>query len=105
MRDGRFRRAYIGIGGGPRPLPPRIAERLGRRSGVEVVDVAESSPAARAGLRPEDLLVSLAGTPVTGVGDLQRLMTEELIGTPVDVLVVREGRELRLRLVPDELVV
>jgi hypothetical protein len=42
---------------------------------------------------------------VTGVGDLQRLMTEELIGTPVDVLVVREGRELKLRLVPDELVV
>jgi serine protease Do len=105
MRDGRFRRAYIGIGGGPRPLPPRIAERLGRRSGVEVVDVAESSPAARAGLRPEDLLVALGGAPVTGVGDLQRLMTEELIGTPVDVLVVREGRELRLRLVPDELVV
>jgi serine protease Do len=105
MRDGRFRRAYIGIGGGPRPLPPRIAERLGRRSGVEVVDVAESSPAARAGLRPEDLLVALAGAPVTGVGDLQRLMTEELIGTPVDVLVVREGRELKLRLVPDELVV
>jgi serine protease Do len=105
MRDGRFRRAYIGIGGGPRPLPPLIAERLGRRSGVEVVDVAESSPAARAGLRPEDLLVALAGAPVTGVGDLQRLMTEELIGTPVDVLVVREGRELKLRLVPDELVV
>jgi serine protease Do len=105
MRDGRFRRAYIGIGGGPRPLPPLIAERLGRRSGVEVVDVAESSPAARAGLRPEDLLVALAGAPGTGVGDLQRLMTEELIGTPVDVLVVREGRELKLRLVPDELVV
>jgi S1-C subfamily serine protease len=105
MREGRFRRAYIGIGGGPRPLPPRIAGRLGRRSGVEVVDVAESSPAARAGIRPEDLLVALDGTPVTGVGELQRLMTEELIGTPVDVLVVREGRELVLRLVPDELVV
>ena len=105
MRDGRFRRAYIGIGGGPRPLPPRIAERLGRRTGVEVVDVATSSPAARAGIRPEDLLVALGGTPVTGVGDLQRLMTEELIGTPVDVLVVREGREQVLHLVPDELVV
>jgi S1-C subfamily serine protease len=105
MRDGRFRRAYIGIGGGPRPLPPRIAERLGRRSGVEVVDVAVSSPAARAGLRAEDLLVALAAKPVTGVGDLQRLMTEDLIGTPVDILVVREGRELTLRLVPEELIV
>jgi serine protease Do len=105
MRDGRFRRAYIGIGGGPRPLPPRVAERLGRRTGVEVVDVVEPSPAARAGLRPEDLLVALDGAPLTGVGDLQRLMTEELIGTPVDLLVVREGRELTLRLVPEELVV
>jgi serine protease Do len=105
MRDGRFRRAYIGIGGGPRPLPPRVAQRLGRRSGVEVVDVVASSPAARAGLRSEDLLVALGGTPVTGVGDLQRLMTEELIGTAVDLVVIREGRELTLRLVPEELVV
>jgi serine protease Do len=104
MREGRFRRAYIGIAGGPRPLPPRIATRLGRTAGVEVVDVVEASPAARAGLRPEDLLVAVGGAPVTGVGDLQRLMTEDLIGRAVDVVVVREGRELALKLVPDELV-
>jgi serine protease Do len=105
MRDGRFRRAYIGIAGGPRPLPPRISARIGRRSGVEVLEVAERSPAARAGLRPEDLVVALGDAPVTGVADLQRLMTDELIGTAVDVVVVRAGRELTLRLVPDELVV
>jgi serine protease Do len=105
MRDGRFRRAYIGIAGGPRPVPPRMAAQLGRRTGVEVVDVVESSPAARAGLRPEDLVVALDGAPVTGVADLQRLMTEELIGTAVDLVVIREGRELTLPLVPEELVV
>jgi serine protease Do len=105
MREGRFRRAYIGIAGGPRPLPPRIAAQLGRRAGVEVVEVADASPAARAGLRPEDLVVELDGAPVTGVGDLQRLMTEELIGRAVDVAVVREGRQLTVRLVPEELVV
>ena len=104
MHEGRFRRAYIGIAGGPRPLPPRVAAQLGRNAGVEVVDVVEASPAARAGLRPEDLLVALGGTPVTGVGDLQRVMTEDLIGLAVDVVVIREGRELTLRLVPDELV-
>jgi S1-C subfamily serine protease len=104
MHEGRFRRAYIGIAGGPRPLPPRIAAQLGRNAGVEVVDVVEASPAARAGLRPEDLLVALGGTPVTGVGDLQRVMTEDLIGLAVDVIVIREGRELTLRLIPDELV-
>ena len=104
MRDGRFRRAYIGIAGGPRPLPPRMAARLGRRTGVEVVDVVQASPAATAGLRPEDVVVALGGAPVTGVGDLQREMIEELIGTAVDVVVVRDGRELTLRLVPEELV-
>jgi serine protease Do len=105
MRDGRFRRAYIGIGGGPRPLPPRVAARLGRRTGVEVVDVVEGSPAARAGLRSEDLVVAIGGTPVTGVADVQRLLTEELIGTSVEVALVREGRELTVRLFPEELVV
>ena len=53
MRDGRFRRAYIGIAGGPRPLPPRVAARLGRQSGVEIVEVAAGSPAAEAGLRSD----------------------------------------------------
>jgi S1-C subfamily serine protease len=105
MRDGRFRRAYLGIAGGPRPLPPRVAARLSQRSGVEVLEVAEGSPAARAGLRPEDLVVALGDAPVAGVADLQRLMTDELIGTGVDVVVIRAGRELTLRLVPDELVV
>ena len=104
MHEGRFRRAYIGIAGGPRPLPPRVAARLGRSAGVEVVDVVDASPAARAGLRPEDLLVAVGGAPVTGVADLQRLMTVDLIGQAVDVVVVREGQELTLRLVPDELV-
>ena len=105
MREGRFRRAYIGIAGGPRPLPPRMAARRQQQTGVEVVDVVAGSPAARAGLRAEDLLVALGDTPVRGVGDLQLLMTEELIGSAVDVVVIREGRELTLRLVPEELVV
>jgi S1-C subfamily serine protease len=104
MRDGRFRRSYIGIAGGPRPLPPRVAAQVGRRTGVEVVDVAAGSPAAQAGLRPEDLLIRFGDAPVTDVGDLQRLMTEDLIGTAVRVVVVREGRELALHLVPEELV-
>jgi S1-C subfamily serine protease len=105
MRTGNFRRAYIGIAGGPRPLPPRVASQLGRRHGVEVVDVADGSPAARAGLRQEDLVVSFGDAPVTSAGDLQRLMTEELIGTAVDMAVVRAGRALTLRIVPEELVV
>jgi S1-C subfamily serine protease len=103
MTEGRFRRAYLGIAGGSRPLPPRLARRLGRGSGVEVVQVVEGSPAAAAGLRPEDLVVELDGSPVTDVGDIQRLMVVEKIGAPVPVRVLRGGQELELALVPAEL--
>ena len=103
MTEGRFRRAYLGIAGGSRPLPPRVARRLGRQSGVEIVQVVEGSPAAAAGLRPEDLIVELDGSPVADVGDIQRLMVVEKIGVAVPVRVLREGRDLVLSLVPAEL--
>jgi S1-C subfamily serine protease len=103
MRDGRFTRAYIGIAGGSRPLPPRLARELGRRAGVEVVEVVEGSPAAKADLRPEDLIVAVGGLPVAGADDLQRLMTGELIGERVTAQIVREGERLEVELVPVEL--
>ena len=103
MSEGRFRRAYLGIAGGPRPLPPRLARELGRETGVEVVEVVEGSPAANAGLRAEDLIVELNGTAVAGVDDLQRLMSGELIGEPVTLETVREGKRSRIELVPVEL--
>src|SRR5712692_1863735 len=99
MTEGRFRRAYIGIAGGPRPLPPR----LGRGTAVEVVQVVEGSPAAQAGLRPEDLIVEIDGAAIESVDDLQRLMTAERIGARVAARVVRQGSPLELELVPVEL--
>jgi S1-C subfamily serine protease len=103
MSEGRYRRAYLGIAGGSRPLPPRLAASLQRRSGVEVVEVAPGSPAEQAGVLPEDLIVAVAGTPIAGVDDLQRLMVGELIGSAVELRVLRGGRDLTLRLVPREL--
>jgi serine protease Do len=103
MTEGRFRRAYLGIAGGPRPLPPRLARQLGRPSGVEVVEVVPGGPADRAGLRPEDLIVELDGTPVEGMNELQRVVVSELIGRAVRAKVIREGRERELELVPGEL--
>lgn len=103
MTDGRFRRAYIGIAGGSRPLPPRMASVLGRTTGVEVVEVVDGSPAARAGLRREDLIVEIAGIPVEQAGDLQRLMVANVIGKEVEVSVFRNGKTLSLRVTPDEL--
>jgi len=103
MSEGRFRRAYLGIAGGPRPLPPRLAAKLGRRSAVEVVEIVEGSPAAGADLRPEDLIVEVDGAPIEGVNDVQRLMTDELIGRQVTARVIRGGRELAVEIVPLEL--
>jgi serine protease Do len=103
LRDGRVRRALRGVAVGPRPLPPRIAARLGRSHGVEVIEVLEGGPAARAGLRPEDLIVELDGVPLAGAGDLQRLMNAERIGRSLTVTVVRRGDLHKLHLVPDEL--
>jgi S1-C subfamily serine protease len=103
MREGRFTRAYIGIAGGSRPLPPRLARELGRTTCVEVVEVVEGSPAALAGLRPEDMIVAVEDTPVEGVDDLQRLMAGELIGSRVPARVIREGVRLTVELVPVEL--
>jgi serine protease Do len=103
MSEGRFRRAYIGIAGGSRPLPPRMAAHLGRESAVEIVEVAEGSPAAQAGLRPEDLIVALDGVTIEGVDDLQRLMVDDLIGATATATVIRNGEELRLPLRPVEL--
>jgi S1-C subfamily serine protease len=103
MTEGRFRRAYLGIAGGPRPLPPRLARKLGRASGVEVVQVVEGGPAELAGMRPEDLIVELDGAAIEGMDELQRVVVSELIGRPVRAKVVREGREQDLELVPAEL--
>ena len=103
MSEGRFRRAYLGIAGGPRPLPPRLARELGRKSGVEIAQVVEGGPADRAGMRAEDLIVELGGTPIEGMDDLQRVVVSEAIGRAVRAKVVRAGRERELELVPDEL--
>jgi S1-C subfamily serine protease len=103
MRNGRVRRAWLGVAGGARPLPPRVAATLGRDRAVEVVEVVAGSPAAAAGLRAEDLLVAVDGVPVRGVDDLQRLMTEERIGVAAAVEIVREGVSRTVTLVPREL--
>jgi S1-C subfamily serine protease len=103
MSEGRFRRAYLGLAGGPRPLPPRLARELGVASGFEVVEVVQGSPAALGGLRPEDTIVELDGETVGGIGEIQRRMLGEAIGRAIRVRVVRRGELRELELVPAEL--
>jgi S1-C subfamily serine protease len=103
MHEGRVRRAFLGVVGGTRPLPPPLARRLGRPRALEVVQLLDGSPAAAAGVRPGDLVVELDGRPIEGVADLQRLLVGELVGREVGVRVVRGERLLELDLAPTEL--
>jgi S1-C subfamily serine protease len=103
MRDGRVRRAYIGIAAGPRPLPPHARVRFGRASGVEIVEVVPDSPAQRAGLRAEDLIIELGGSAVERVDHVQAVLTETAIEQPVAATILRGDRYIELELVPTEL--
>ena len=103
MGEGRVRRAYIGIVGGSRPLPPRLATEVGRQQGIEVVEVVEDSPAARADLRAEDVILDADGEPLVDVGDLQQLMVSDRIGRRLTLRLFRGGHTLQVEIVPDEL--
>src|SRR6202165_668047 len=103
MRNGRVRRAYLGIAGGTRALPPAVAQKLGRKAGVEVQEVVTGSPAADAALRSGDIIVSVGGTAVAKAGDLQRLMVEARIGSKVALDILRGDHLITLEVVPVEL--
>ncbi len=103
MRDGRVRRAWLGVAGGSQPLAPRLARQVGQPSGISVAEVVPDSPAARSGIQPGDVILQVDDHPVGDAGDLQRLMIAEAIGKPMALHVLRGGTELDLRAVPDEL--
>jgi S1-C subfamily serine protease len=103
LRDGRVRRAFLGVVGGTRPLRPALAARLGRRRGLEVVQLLDGSPASAAGVRAGDVIVELDGRPIEGVGDLQRVMVAEMVDRPIHVGVERDGNILALMVTPTEL--
>ena len=103
MADGRVRRAYLGVAGNPAPLPPTIASQRGQRSGLRVAQVVPGGPAARAGLREGDLLLSANGHAVTSAQSLQRLMLADAIGRPLTLTAMRNEAIVDLEVVPTEL--
>jgi len=104
MHNGRVRRAYLGVVGGTRPLPPSLAHDLGRGRALEVVQLLDGTPAAKAGVRPGDLIVELDGRPIEGVADLQRVLAGELVGRGVSLRIARGNQLLDLPLTAVELV-
>jgi S1-C subfamily serine protease len=103
MRNGRVRRAYLGIAGNPRVLAPRDRVTTGRESGVYVAEVMADGPAAAGGIRAGDVILDVDGQPVTTALDLQRLMYDEAIGRTVTIRVHRGNETLDLAVTPVEL--
>lgn len=103
LSDGRVRRAYLGLVSTPIQLNPSAVIRSGRREGLRVVEVLPGSPADKAGLLAGDIIVTAGGRPVNNAESLQRLLFSDAIGEPLDVAVLRDGTELHLTAVPDEM--
>jgi S1-C subfamily serine protease len=96
---GRVRRAHIGIAAQTVPLPRRVALALGAgRRAVCIAEVELGGPAASAGLREGDVLLSLDGIAITGTDDLIRLLGAHRIGRETVVSFLRDGSLRRLSL-------
>ncbi len=104
LQHGFVRRAHLGLGGRTRSIDPRLARRLGlaHASVVEVLSVADASPAQRAGLRAGDWLLALDGQGVPSVDALQRLLSRDRIGRTLEIRVLRGRDRLTLSLVPGQ---
>ena len=104
IKDGRVRRAYLGLAGQNVPLPRHLIRfhNLLTNGGVLVVSLEENSPAKKAGLQEGDVLVEFGGEKVTTVDDLHRLLTEGRVGIRVPLVVIRRSERLMLDVIPAE---
>jgi len=104
IREGRVRRARLGVGGQTLPLPRRIVRHfdLPADSGVRIESVERGSPAASGGLARGDVIVAIDGTAVRNIDTLQRLLGADVIARRIEVLVVRRDRTLTVAVTPEE---
>jgi len=104
LRDGRIRRSFIGVSAQTVPIHRRVVRfyDLIKESGALVLSLEEKSPAQRAGLRENDVIIALEGHPIAGVDDLHRVLTDVRVGVTSSLTVLRHTEKLELKIVPEE---
>ncbi len=104
LRDGRIRRSWIGVSAQTVPIHRRVVRfyNLSQETGVVVLGVEDQSPAQAAGLREGDVIVGFDDTPVAGVDDLHRLLTDAQVGARCVLTVIRHTDRMMLPIVPEE---
>ncbi|MBW0011796.1 trypsin-like peptidase domain-containing protein [Mycobacterium sp.] len=103
MHNGRVRRAWLGIAGAHVPVPPAVSAKLGTSHGLQVASVVAGSPAAKAGVRRGDIVVSVDGRRVVTATAIQQLMVEDAIARRIEMTVWRNGALVDVVVVPLEL--
>jgi S1-C subfamily serine protease len=103
MHTGRVRRAWLGIAGAHIPVPPAAATKLGTTHGLQIASVVAGSPAAVAGLRRGDIVVSVDGKNVVTATAIQQLMVEDAIARRIEMTVWRNGALVDVFVTPREL--
>ncbi len=104
MRDGCIRRSYIGVAGQNIPIPRGLARahQWAVSSGVLVVSVEPKSPASAAGLLDGDIILAFGGDSIAAVDDLHRHLSDDRIGKPSAVIVLRGLERRQITIVPEE---
>jgi len=104
IKDGRVRRAYLGVAGQNVPLARHLVRfhNLLTNGGVLVVSVEDNSPASKAGLQPGDVMIEFASEPLTTVDDLHRLLTESRVGARLPLVVIRRNEKVVIEIIPGE---
>ena len=104
IKEGKIRRSYIGVAGQNVPIHRRIVRFYGLPlgTGVLVISVEKNSPAERAGLRENDLIVAFNGQPVGSVHHLHKVLVGEQIGVSASLTMIRHTEKLELPILPTE---
>ena len=104
IRNGEIRRAHIGVAGQNVMVPRRLVKShsLAVASGILVISLESNGPAHRAGVREGDVIVAYGGQRVASIDELHRLLTEDQVGTKVELTIIRSGEKLALDVVPQE---